>query len=54
MIRKHNLIRRTADFLSLFGAAIAAAAATQQHRSPSARDLEVLGIEPTQFRAIGR
>ena len=51
MTRKPSLLR---DLLSMFGAANAAAAATQESRVPSARDLNALGIDPTQFRAIGR
>jgi len=51
MIRKPSLLR---DVFSIFGAANAAAAATQAGRIPTARDLRTLGIEPKQFRAIGR
>lgn len=51
MTRKPSLFR---DLFSMFGAASAAAAATHEHRSPSPRDLRTLGIEPKQFRAIGR
>lgn len=51
MTRKPSLLR---DLFSMFGAANAAAAATQESRIPSARDLRTLGIEPRQFRTIGR
>ena len=51
MTRKPSLLH---DLFSMFGAANAAAAATHEHRNPSARDLRALGIKPEQFRAIGR
>lgn len=51
MTRKPSLLR---ELYEMFGAANAAAAATQESRAPSARDLRALGIEPRQFRAIGR
>jgi hypothetical protein len=51
MTRKPSLFR---DLFGMFGAATSAAAATQAGHSPSARDLRTLGIEPKQFRAIGR
>lgn len=51
MTRKPSLLR---DLFSMFGAANAAAAATEAGRIPSASDLRTLGIEPKQFRAIGR
>lgn len=51
MTRKPSLFR---DLFNMFGAANAAAAATHEHRNPSARDLRALGIKPEQFRAIGR
>lgn len=54
MTRKPSLLRTTAEFLSLFGAAGAAAQATEQSRTPNARDLEILGIAPADFRAIRR
>ncbi|MDB5542822.1 MAG: hypothetical protein JWQ89_4549 [Devosia sp.] len=52
MTRKSPLVRRTTDFISLFGAANAAAAATHEHRTPRARDLQALGIKPADFKAI--
>ncbi len=51
MTRKPSFLR---DLFSMFGAANAAAAATHEHRAPSAHDLRTLGIKPEQFRAIGR
>lgn len=51
MTRKPSLFR---DLVSMFGAANAAAAATHEHRNPSARDLRTLGIKPEHYRAIGR
>lgn len=54
MTRRRTLLRSTADFLSLFGAAGAAAQAAEQSSTPKARDLEILGIAPADFRAIRR
>ena len=51
MTRKPSLLR---DLFSMFGAANAAAAATHEHRTPRGRDLRALGINPEQFRTIGR
>jgi len=51
MTRKPSLFR---DLFDMFGAANAAAAATHESRAPRARDLRALGIDPRQYRAIGR
>jgi hypothetical protein len=51
MNRKPGLLR---DLFSMFGAANAAAAATLESRTPRARDLRTLGIDPRQFHAISR
>jgi len=51
MNRKHSLLR---DLFSMFGAANAAAAATHESRTPRARDLRALGIDPRQYHAISR
>lgn len=51
MNRKASLLR---DLFSMFGAANAAAAATHESRTPRARDLRALGIDPRQFHAISR
>lgn len=37
-----------------FGSAFAVAAATRNHRQPKSSDLRRLGIDPEQFRQIGR
>ena len=41
-------------FISLFRSAAAAAAAIEGGYGPKARDLRTLGIDPEQFRKIGR
>jgi len=51
MTRKPSLFR---DLFTLFGAANAAAAATHESRTPNARDLRTLGIDPRQYHAISR
>jgi len=45
---------KIADFFSVFGNAVAAAAAVDNGRQPRARDLRGLGIDPEQFRRIKR
>ncbi|WP_200834908.1 hypothetical protein [Phyllobacterium salinisoli] len=51
MTLKH-MPSRISSFLTVFGSSIAAASATREGRQPHARDLIVLGIEPSQFRKI--
>lgn len=51
MTRKPSLFR---DLFNMFGAANAAAAATHESRTPRARDLRTLGIDPKQFHTISR
>jgi hypothetical protein len=51
MNRKPSLLR---DLFGMFGAANAAAAATHESRTPRARDLRALGIDPRQYHAISR
>lgn len=51
MTRKSSLFH---DLFSMFGAANAAAAATHESRTPRARDLKTLGIDPRQYHAINR
>ena len=41
-------------FFDVVASAIAAAAATNSGRRPKSRDLRALGIDPVQFRNIGR
>ena len=43
-----------AEFVSVFGNAIAAASAVSHGRQPNARDLRGLGIDPARFREIRR
>lgn len=45
-------LRFIQSVFSIFPAAIRAAAATDAHRTPAARDLDRLGIAPKAFRAI--
>ncbi len=52
-----SISKRRAGFgevFSLIGDAIAAAAAVRDHRQPDAQTLRRLGIDPEQFRQIGR
>lgn len=42
------------EFLTLMGSAIAVSAATREHRHARDTDLQRLGIDPAQFRAIKR
>jgi hypothetical protein len=44
--------RRLRSLAAAFGAAQAVSAAVAAHRQPSATALEILGIDPGQFRAI--
>lgn len=43
-----------AEIMSVMGDALAVAAAVRQGKQPAARNLRGLGIEPEQFRQIGR
>lgn len=52
--RKPSLFNRVGGFIDYVGSAAAIVGAVESGRSPSARDLKALGIEPEQFRAIGR
>jgi len=47
-------LQSTTRLLSLFGAAGTAAAAAHSGRQPTRRVLEMLGIDPEQYRQIGR
>ena len=44
--------RHLRSLAAAFGAARAVSAAVAAHRQPSAQSLEVLGIDPEQFRTI--
>lgn len=52
--RKPNLIGRIGGFIDIFGSAVAVTGALQGGRQPKANDLKALGIEPAQFRSMGR
>lgn len=41
-------------FFGVFGSAVRVANAVEGRRTPRARDLQTLGIDPTQFGAIGK
>ena len=41
-------------FFGTIGSAINAASAVESHRAPKSEDLRKLGIDPVQFRKIGR
>lgn len=51
-----NNTRRSAlsEILQIMGDALAAAAAVRQGRQPAAHNLRGFGIDPEQFRQIGR
>lgn len=42
------------DFFDVFGSAIAASQAVEAGKTPRARDLRTLGIDPVLFSKIGR
>jgi len=42
------------EILTVIGDALATASAVQQGRQPKAKNLRGLGIDPAQFRTIGR
>jgi hypothetical protein len=48
---RHSIV---SEILTLIGDAVATAAAVEQGRQPHARNLRGLGIDPAQFRKIGR
>ena len=48
---RHSFI---SEVLTVIGDALASASAVQQGRQPKAKNLRGLGIDPTQFRKIGR
>jgi hypothetical protein len=43
-----------AEIITAMGDALAVAASVRQERQPDARNLRGLGIDPEQFRRIGR
>jgi hypothetical protein len=49
-----HISRTISNFIQAFGSAVAAASAVERGRTPSARDLRNLGIDPEQFRGIRR
>jgi hypothetical protein len=52
MSRFSSIGRRLRSLAAAFGAARAVSAAVAAHRQPSATALEILGIDPEQFRTI--
>ena len=50
----HNRRTTFAEIITIMGDALAAAASVRQGRQPDARNLRGLGIDPEQFRQIGR
>jgi len=48
---RHSFV---SEILTVIGDAMATASAVQQGRQPKARNLRGLGIDPAQFREIGR
>ncbi len=53
-MNSRNTLARIGNLLDVFGSAVAAARAVEANRQPSARDLDVLGIDPKAFAKIGR
>lgn len=51
--RISNRGNRFTRAFAIFGAAVAASAAVENHRRPSSRDLDTLGIDPKTFNRIG-
>jgi len=51
---KPSILDRVGGFIEFVGSAAAVSGAVQVGRQPRARDLKALGIEPAQFRSIGR
>ena len=53
-LRKTKLFATLGNAATMFGSAVAVAAAVEANRPPRARDLRSLGIAPDAFRSIGR
>lgn len=54
MSTHRNFFNNATSLIALFGAAASAAAAAESGRRPRNRTLETLGIDPEQYRKIGR
>lgn len=54
MSTNRSFFRNATRLVALFGAAASAASATEAGRRPSNRTLAMLGIDPDQYRQIGR
>jgi hypothetical protein len=54
VMSKRGTFATIADAINVLGSAVAAAYAAEAGRSPKARDLANLGIEPKAFRDIRR
>jgi hypothetical protein len=54
MSTNRNFVRNATRIVALFGAAASAASAAESGRRPHNRTLETLGIDPDQYRQIGR
>lgn len=52
--RKPSIFNRVGGFIDFVGSAAAVTSAVENGRDPRARDLKALGIEPEQFRSIGK
>lgn len=51
---RNSTLAMIGGFVDMIGSAINAAGAVENHREPRARDLNRLGINPAQFKKIGR
>jgi hypothetical protein len=52
--RKNKFFASLDTFVTVFGSAAAVSAAVEAGRTPRAKHLEALGIEPSNFRNIGK
>ncbi len=51
---KRSTFSAIGEFLDLFGSAVAVSNAVENRRQPASRDLRNLGIDPAEFRKMGR
>jgi hypothetical protein len=51
---KRTAVSAINNLFDIFGSAISVSGAIEARKTPRSRDLERLGIDPTQFGKIGR
>jgi hypothetical protein len=54
IMTKRSTFSAIGEFLDLFGSAVAVSNAVENRRQPASRDLRNLGIDPAEFRKMGR